>query len=282
MKDGIVSKIVLGSVIAATPWQFVFAANKITDEWKEAKIETHLNYNDVLDQYDINVEVKNNVAHLKGQVSSGAEKELAGEITKSVEGINSVDNNIVVDDKIFSKKVSSERSTFGQKMSDATTTAKVKSKLLWSKGIPSNDINVETSYGTVTLKGKVHELSQKTLAEKLVERTYGVRKVVNQITVDSNSSSVIGSVDLKKVENNAGEAIDGVGETLSDAWISWKVSSSLRFTRGLNIYDLEVESKAGAIRLTGMTHSSADKELATEIASEIKGVKSVTNEIKEF
>lgn len=68
-------------------------------------------------------------------------------------------------------------------ISDSAITTEVKGKFLAEKGLDSMDIKVETTKGTVTLRGQVRKEEQSDLAEKIARGTQGVRKVVNKISV---------------------------------------------------------------------------------------------------
>jgi len=262
---------------AISPISSANAANKVSDEWKEISVANRISMNDVLDSYEIESEVKNNVATLSGQVSSSVERELATEVAKNVEGITDVVNNITVDDAVIYKKRSS---SFSQKVTDATTTARVKSRLLWSSGVPGMSVEVSTLNNEVTLGGQVPLASQKELAAKLAGNTSGVMYVKNNIVATSDKRSKMGSVDMDKVEKNAGDTLDTAGDVISDTWVEAKVSASLNFSRSLNVRDLSVKTNKGVVTLTGFAYNEADKQLASEIAKDIRGVKSVVNLIK--
>jgi hyperosmotically inducible protein len=285
MNSNISNKIALGFVILLTASVSYAADNSnISESRMEATIETRYAVNDMLSAYNLEAEVNGSTATLNGKVSNSVEKELAGNLAKDVRGVDSVTNNIIVDDNIIVEQTES----FAQKVSDASTTARVKSRFLWSSGVPAMAINVDTLNDVVALKGAVDSETEKKLAEKLAESTKGVRRVDNKIVVKSqtnntskteNTRAKLGSIDFDKVSNNAGQALEGAGETLSDSWINTKVSASLRLTRDLYIDDLSVKTNNGVVVITGRAYSNADKELATEIAKDVKGVKSVVNQI---
>jgi hyperosmotically inducible protein len=274
--------IALFITLTLAPYSSVHAADRMSNDWKEATITTKFYLNDVLGKYNIESEVSGNKVELKGNVSEQVEKELAGEIASNTEGIESVDNNIVVDKEADYAKVAGTQNSIGQQFTDSTTTARVKSRLLWSNGIPGLSVNVSTKNGVTTLKGDVPLGSQKDLAEKLALNTHGVKRVDNQLRVTNDPNAKVGSVDFKKVEKNAGQALESVGDTLSDSWITTKVRTSLEFTRSLNINNLDVSTESGVVTLSGNTSSPADSELASEIAKDIKGVKSLINKIKVY
>ncbi len=70
---------------------------------------------------------------------------------------------------------------------DSTITASVKSKLIADKYVPAARVDVDTYEGTVTLNGTVSSYVARSQAEKLASETNGVRKVVNNLKVESGS-----------------------------------------------------------------------------------------------
>ena len=68
-------------------------------------------------------------------------------------------------------------------VSDAAITTELKAKFLAEKGLDSMDIKVETTKGTVTLRGQVRKETQSVLAEKIAWKTNGVRDVKNKISI---------------------------------------------------------------------------------------------------
>ena len=71
-------------------------------------------------------------------------------------------------------------------LSNASITAKVKSRLAQDPAINALYVNVDTNDGRVTLSGKVALPEQKAQAEKVARETDGVKNVVNQLQVTGN------------------------------------------------------------------------------------------------
>lgn len=168
---------------------------KLKDAWLDGKVETALLVNRHLNNFTIDTDVKNTKALLSGTVNSEIDRELAEEIAKSIEGVTSVENNIIVkkaaepSDKmhVTHKHQSDKTRKFGTWYDDATTTASIKSELLWNSSTSGLDVNVDTMYGVVTLNGVVETAVEKDLIEQIAENTPGVKKVESEIKVDSNS-----------------------------------------------------------------------------------------------
>ncbi|MDO8756537.1 MAG: BON domain-containing protein [Elusimicrobiota bacterium] len=62
-----------------------------------------------------------------------------------------------------------------------------------------------------------------------------------------------------------------------DAWITGKVKTSLMFHRSVSGLKTEVDTANGVVTLSGEAENQAQRDLATEYALEIEGVKKVNN-----
>ncbi|QGX40709.1 BON domain-containing protein [Permianibacter aggregans] len=243
-------------------------------ELSEARIEGQIvatyALNRHLNPFEFDVEVDGNTVMLSGEVEESIDKDLAEQVALGVEGVKSVKNNIKVNEdyKPKTKKASKERD-FGDAISDATTTASVKSMLLWNGNTDGMDINVDTMNGVVTLSGTVNNSAEKELAERLAENTDGVRDVENKLKVKAANATM---------GDKVAETADEAGEAVSDAWITTKVKSSLMYTRNVDGTDINVDTKNGVVTLAGTVESSAERDLAEEIAEGIRGVKDVKTE----
>ncbi|HVL00017.1 MAG TPA: BON domain-containing protein, partial [Dongiaceae bacterium] len=131
--------------------------------WKEGMIEGAYLFNTHLSAKDIDVEVTGSTAVLKGYVATNAEKSLAEEIAQSVDGVETVNNQLSVN----ANKAKSESQTVDNvksDLSDAAITAKVKSKLLANSEVKGLKINVDTANKEVTLSGTVSSDTERDLA----------------------------------------------------------------------------------------------------------------------
>lgn len=117
-------------------------------------------------------------------------------------------------------------------------------------------IKTDSKNGVVTLTGTVAEASHKSLAENTVESLPGVTSVDNQLKVKGESPA-----------------------EHSDGWIGTKVKSTLLFHRNVRATKTDVNVTDGVVILSGEASSLAQKELTTEYASDVEGVKSVKNEM---
>ncbi len=75
--------------------------------------------------------------------------------------------------------------TTGQRVDDASITAKVKSALVAEPNVPGMLINVDTNAGQVTLRGRVENRTQVERAVEVARGVEGVRRVDNQLTTSA-------------------------------------------------------------------------------------------------
>ncbi|MFN3579492.1 MAG: BON domain-containing protein [Pseudomonas sp.] len=237
-------------------------SRQLSEARQEGSVWTAFALNRHLSPFSIDIDVAGGTATLTGEVESDVDRDLAEEVALGVDGIDSVDNQLVVNADV-------ERNTDDREMSsrfdNATTTATVKSKLLWNRNTEGMDINVSTENGVVTLDGTASSAEAKELAERLAENTDGVRNVNNNITVSAEDTTA----------SRTQDAADGAGDAISDAWISSKVKSSFLFNRNLSGLDISVETNNGKVSLSGTVDSGAEKDLAEETARNIRGVTDV-------
>jgi osmotically-inducible protein OsmY len=163
----------------------------IRDAWLDGKLETALLFNEYLNSFDIDTEVESGVAYLTGAVESDIDRDLAGEIAESINGITGVENNLVVDKTkaglANTSEESMERDSLKQSVADATLTARVKTELLLNSNTSGLAINVDSEDGIVTLTGEVKSGQEKELAARIAENAEGAKSVLNRLTVASSA-----------------------------------------------------------------------------------------------
>jgi osmotically-inducible protein OsmY len=161
---------------------------EIKDAWLDGKLEATLLFNEHLDSFSIDTKVENGVAYLNGAVDTDIDRDLAGEIAKSINGVTKVENNLVVDAGKAREKQNSaeakEREGFEQTVMNATLTARVKTHLLLNSNTSGMAINVDSRDGVVTLSGVVDSDEEKELAVKIAANTDGALSVNDKLKVD--------------------------------------------------------------------------------------------------
>jgi osmotically-inducible protein OsmY len=123
--------------------------------------------------------------------------------------------------------------------------------------LQADDVRVRSVNGVVTLTGTVSEESHKSLAREAVANLPGVNSVDNRLEVKGG----------RPAEN-------------SDAWLMMKVKASLLFHNSVSGLKTEVSDvKDGIVTLRGQAATQAEKDLTTEYAKDVEGVREVRNEM---
>jgi hyperosmotically inducible periplasmic protein len=71
------------------------------------------------------------------------------------------------------------------------------------------------------------------------------------------------------------EVAADAGDYITDSWITTKVKSTFMWSSGISSMDISVTTDDGVVALSGNVDSEAERELAVELARELRGVKSV-------
>ncbi len=140
------------------------------------------------------------------------------------------------------------------KMDDQIVSSAKKS-YVFKNYLKNDDIKVQSKDGAVTLTGTVSEESHKSLAQETVAGLPGVKSVDNKLEVKGESPAAN-----------------------SDAWIMIKVKTALLFHRSVSA-GTTVDVKGSVVTLRGDATSQAQKDLTTEYAKDVDGVKDVKNEM---
>jgi hyperosmotically inducible periplasmic protein len=122
----------------------------VTDTALTAMVKTRLMSEEGVKSSDISVTTTNGVVTLEGEVSSPSAKSAAEAAAKSVEGVKSVDNNLVTPSSSV-QVAEAERIA-----SDTWITTKVKSMLLADDISKGFDVKVDTMNGVVVLTGSLN------------------------------------------------------------------------------------------------------------------------------
>lgn len=130
-----------------------------------------------------------------------------------------------------------------------------KNSYVFKTYLQADDIKVQSEDGAVTLMGTVSEESHKSLAQETVADLPGVKSVDNMLEVEGESPA-----------------------EMSDAWITAKVKTIFLFHRNVSAIT-EVKTKDGVVTLQGKAANEAQKDLTTEYAKDVEGVKGVNNEM---
>lgn len=149
-----------------------------SDAWLREKVRVALLFRRSVSASRTEVGVKDGIVTLRGEAGSQAQKELTAEYAKDVEGVKSVNNEMIV------AKASKKKQTVGEKIDDASITAQVKMTLLSHRSTSALNTKVETKRGVVSLYGKARNAAEMNLATKLANDVNGVSSVKNRMVIE--------------------------------------------------------------------------------------------------
>ena len=176
----VLMSVLLGSMVfsanATQDWQ-----DEAKDAWIDGKAETTLLLNTNLNSFDINTDVHDGNVTLTGKVDSSVDKSLAGELVKSLDGVNDVNNELTV--MAQQKSSADDNDDLGQSLTDSKVATVIKTRLLFSSDVSGTDIDVDVEAGVVTLEGTVSSDAERQLALTIAKNTNDVKDVVDELRV---------------------------------------------------------------------------------------------------
>ena len=144
-------------------------------------------------------------------------------------------------------------------ITDSWLTAKTKIALFADARIKESEINVETSQGSMIIRGKVDSDAAKQAAEGIAKGIDGVKTVKNELQVVAPAKR---------------EAIDD-----KDASITTRVNAQIAKDTNLKDADIHAHTNAGVVSLSGEVSSLMTSAQASWTVWQVPGVKSVKNDL---
>lgn len=227
---------VLAAACSVVPAFSASAQPELTDPNITNAIERELRIDDFVPAEEVNVETKDGVVTLTGQVDTYLAKERAATIATTVRGARAVVNNIAV--------------VPSGGLSDADIEANVEQALLLDPATDSFEVASVVENGIVTLNGAVDTWQERSLAESVASGVAGVRGIDNEITVD-------------------------YGTERRDADIQHDIEQALAWNGMVDDGLIEVAVSKGDVTLSGTVGSAAEKNEALS-ESWVAGVQSVS------
>jgi len=233
------------ALITAAPVA-VFANS--TDSQIEDAAKASYNFRAVLDNH-VKVKSDDGVVTLSGTVQDRDQKALAEDTVKNLPGVVTVVNNI---------KVESEPAEH----SDGWLAVKIRTDLLFHANVSATATKVDVSNGVVLLTGTVDSQAQKDLTEAYVKDIEGVVSVTNDLVVKDNPTTT-----------------SAVSTSIDDASITSQVKYELLDHKSTSAVKTKVTTKDGVVMISGDAANDAEKDLVSKLASGVRGVRSVDNEM---
>lgn len=222
-------------------------ASSDTDRKIEEAAKATYNYQTVLDNH-VSVKARDGVVTLTGTVEDRDDKMLAADTVENLPGVTGVKNDIVI------KPSYAERS-------DSWMAFKIRGRLLVKGNVSATDTKVLVQEGNVTLTGTADNAAQKELTGAYAKDIDGVKSVKNDIVVKAMPATAT------------------MGEKIDDASITSQVKYALLSHKSTSALKTKVTTTDGVVHITGPAGSDAEKSLVTKLAQDVRGTKSVTNDM---
>jgi osmotically-inducible protein OsmY len=265
----ILALVVLGAVfVYGWRWQITVpdsardVIRDVSDAGITAQVKAAFALSKRISAYEIGVETKGGVVTLTGQAPSEVDRELAGDVAKDTTGVKQVDNQIRVEPGLKPSDASLRENA---RVTDLEIHANLRERLAASEFLSGNEINVSVKDRVVTLAGRTQTPQQKTGVEQLARSIPNVANVVNQLTVTNPGAA--------QSETSERESKD---KELANQVLFALFNERDSFT---NLGTIKVESRNGAVTLSGAVYSRAERALAERVARGVKGVSSVGNRL---
>ena len=155
-----------------------------TDAGITTSVKSQLIKDDTVKARQIDVTTRDHVVTLTGQVNTSEEESKALQIARSTRGVSDVVDRIDVGPRPEAQAPPAASEPLGERLSDASLTATVKSKLLADPDTSGLRIDVDTKDKVVTLTGKVKSQAEKGEAVQIARNTEGVRSVNDQLSIE--------------------------------------------------------------------------------------------------
>jgi len=233
-------------LIAALPVA-LFASSENDRKIEEAARASY-NYRTVLSDH-VKVKADDGVVTLTGTVQDSDDKNLAADTVENLPGVVRVVNNIDVRSDV-------------PEHSDAWIAMKIRARLLTKANVSVANTKVDVRDGVVTLTGTAANPAQKELTEAYVKDIDNVKSVRNEIVVQAPASG----------SETSSEVVD-------DASITTQVKYALLTHRSTSAMKTKVVTNDGTVTITGEAASDAEKSLVTKLAEDVRGVRSVNNDM---
>jgi hyperosmotically inducible periplasmic protein len=146
---------------------------------------------DTVKAYQINVDTKDRVVTLRGDVDSEAGRTKAVQIARTTVGVRDVVDSLTVVVPVpttgamdnTADKARDAGNAVVDAASDAGITTAVKTKMLADTLVSGLKIDVDTTDGVVTISGNVASAAEKRRAAEIARETNGVKSVKDQLKI---------------------------------------------------------------------------------------------------
>ena len=157
------------------------------DEAITSNVAGKLTSDGLLKVSNLNVDTYKGEVTLTGSVPSQADLDRASQLSRSVNGVKEVHNDLQIENLSFTNTAGVGMMTNSD--NDRAITSKVEDKLQKDSQLKGGMISVDTKDGEVTLKGMVNSQADVTRAAELARYVDGVTRVDNRLKTEKSYSS---------------------------------------------------------------------------------------------
>lgn len=211
-----------------------------TDSQLQSDVMAGLQWEPKVDAAHIGVAARHNVITLTGRVAHYIEKSVAENTAKGVCGVKAVVNEIIV-------RLHGPSGFSDEDIAEAAVRA-----FKWDYEVPSDQIKITVTRGTVKLEGVVNWRYQKDAAHRCVQYILGVTAINNLITIQPK-------VEMANVKKG--------------------IEDALRRSAELDARRIGVMTDDGTVTLSGSVSSWVEHDQALAAAWAAPGVNSVKDEL---
>jgi osmotically-inducible protein OsmY len=259
-----------------------------------------------LEDFNIDLHVKDGQVRLKGQVASADDQQRAVDIAQKVAGVESVvdelnvvtaasepseapapsmltrlENHLLGSLSRAKPMPAQEIQAVSHEAADPENSREIAEQIIeqlrthmQNGDLKGFGVEVSVDKGIVTLNGRVSSAQQKQLAIEAASSTDGVKRVVDQLAVVTGASHAPGLLPPTP---------PAVEQTDSNAQIAQDVVARLRDqkeTGELKDFTIDVNVVDGVVWLSGQVANQEQMQLALDQARYVNGVKTVVNDLK--
>jgi osmotically-inducible protein OsmY len=206
-------------------------------------VKDQLEWDDRIDNSNIELKLDGDKLVLSGSVQSYREKNIAESTVLEIREISSVENNLEVDYPVDT--------TIPQ---DSELKSNIENILFWNRSIDSSKIIVKVEVGEVILVGSIPAFWQKRLVEDVISDIPGVVSFEDKLTI----------VPTESVEDRA---------------ISEKIMDAIDRHHKINPNEIDVRVERGKVTLSGRLNDRDSYNTIRNIAEFTKGVIDVKDNI---
>jgi hyperosmotically inducible periplasmic protein len=283
------------------------AGEETNDRWITVQIQAQYFGDPDVRGRDIQVETRDGVVTLTGEVGDQEIREHVVTIARNTEGVERVEDRLRVhgeaeptagpegerrdpEHPAEGERPREDRPVTGR-MGDAWITTKIQARYFTDEEVRGADINVTTENGVTTLEGEVASEQVRERALRLARETDGVERVEDRLTVRPETEEPVDPETAERLtyprHPDRPAAVQETREALAeerpeprtDEEITTHVQARYFEDELIRKRDIDVRTSNGVVTLTGDVASEEERDRAVSLAREVEGVTDVRDEL---